>query len=242
MEDGADFEVAADIGGAFAHAEEAKAAFAFGAGGVVIGVEADTVIMDGQLDVVAGLGEVDGHVPGTGVFLNVAQGFLEDAVEGEFDAGREAKGQFRADELDGDTSPPGKLGADAVEAGDEADVIQDAGVEIARDAFHFLDGPADDGVEFFGFAPGRAVAGGELVHQHLAADEHGAEHLGDGVVQFKGHAPTLNLLHLHHAVRQGPQYFLVVPGLGHVRHHDPKGRAFETIPGQGTNRKVARHL
>ena len=38
--------------------------------------------------------------------------------------------------------------------------------------------------------------------------EDGAEMLGDVVVQFEGHAPALGFLHLHHALRQGPQQFL----------------------------------
>ena len=66
--------------------------------------------------------------------------------------------------------------------------------------------------------------------------------LGDVVVQFEGHEPALGFLGLHHAVRQGPQHFLVAPGLRHVGHHDAEGGALGPIPGQRTNREVRRHL
>jgi hypothetical protein len=81
-----------------------------------------------------------------------------------------------------------------------------------RDALHFFDSLADYLMEFYRLSLRWPVARRKLVRQRLAANQDGAEHLGNGVVQFEGHAPALGFLHLHHAMRQGPQNFLVAPG------------------------------
>ena len=61
-------------------------------------------------------------------------------------------------------------------------------------------------------------------------------------MQFKGHAPALGFLRLHHAARQGPQLFLGPPGLRHVGHHHADGRVGETILCQWTNGDLRRYF
>ena len=123
-----------------------------------------------------------------------------------------------------------ELRAGVAQDGDQTQFVQDAGPQIARDALHFFGRLAEQLAEFR--SPRRFAGpsrGRKFVRQRLAADEDGAEQLGDVVVQFEGHAPALGFLHLHHAVRQGPQHFLVAPGLRHVRHHHADDRVVRNL-------------
>jgi hypothetical protein len=78
-------------------------------------------------------------------------------------------------------------------------------------------------------------------HQRLAAEDDGAEQLGDAVVQFEGHAPALVLLHLHHAVRQRPQQLPRSAGPPSGPSPPSRSRALNAHSIPGTNGDLHRH-
>ena len=198
---------------------------------MVIRIEADPVVIDRQLNEGA-QPQAHGHMAGAGVLLHVSQGFLENAVERQLGVGGQPRGQPRAGQLDGHAGPIRELRAGGAQGGDQTQLVQYTGPQITRDALHFFGRPAEHLAESSRLSLQWPVARGKFFLQRLAAKEGAAKKLGDVVVQFEGHAPALGFLHLHHAVRQGPQPFLVVPGLGHVRHHQADGCTVETILGQ----------
>ena len=69
--DGRDRHLAVKSAGALLHAGEAEA------GGLLIGVEADAVVLDGELEFAFGEDEGEADFTGAGVAGDVGEGFLE---------------------------------------------------------------------------------------------------------------------------------------------------------------------
>jgi len=111
-----------------------------------------------------------------------------------------------------------------------------------RDALHFFGRLAKHLAKFHRLPFRRSIARRrKAVRQRLAVKEDATEQLGNVVVQFEGHPPALGFLHLHDAVRQGPQQFFGPPGLRQVRHHQAEACAVETLLGQGTDGNLHRY-
>ena len=152
--------------------------FPFRPVGVTIRVEADPVVMDRQLNDGALLLQAHRHVAGAGVLLHVLQGFLENAVERQLGVGGQPRGQLHAGQLDGHARPLRELRAGVAQDGDQTQLVQDAGPQIARDALHFFGRLAEHLAEFDRLSLRWPVARRKFVRQRLAANEDGAEQAG----------------------------------------------------------------
>ncbi len=197
-------------------------------------IEAGAVVLDGQLHEVGLLRELHRHVAGAGVLIHVFQGFLKNAVKRELGVGGQPGGQLHAGQFDGHSGAMSELRAGGAKDGFQSQFVQHAGPEVAGDALHFLGRLAEHLAEF------HRLERRQFLHERLATKEDGAEQLGDVVVQFEGHAPALGLLHLQHAVGQGPQQLLVAPGLRHVRHDHADRHAFKADLGDFLDRDLHR--
>ena len=124
-------EGAARIGRSLAHAEQTQAAVSVSSGRVMIRIEADSVVIDRQLNEGRPSGELYRHVAGVGVALDVFQSFLKNAVERQFGVGGQSRGQLHAGQLDGHARPLRELRAGIAQDGDQTQFVQDTGAQIA---------------------------------------------------------------------------------------------------------------
>src|SRR5437867_2177044 len=110
-----DLERGANVRGALAHVQQAPAGFSGQAGMW----EALAVVTNGHSQkVVRGLQD-DGGRGSAGMFFNVAQGFLSNAVNGQFELGRQAGEIFRRGEIYVDAGPLGDFLDQTAEGGDQ---------------------------------------------------------------------------------------------------------------------------
>lgn len=164
-------ELTAEEADAFLHGGEAEAV------GDGIGLEAKAIV--GDFDFVGA--EADGDLLGVGVAGDVAEGFLEDTVEGEVDFGDvRGEGAFD-DEVDWGAATLEGGAAFGSGGGFQAEVVEHGGVEAAG-----------EGVELFGEGGDLGTEG--FVFGEAGGDGDGGEALGEIVVEFAGDAAAFVFL------------------------------------------------
>lgn len=191
---GIEFEAAAGELDAFREAGEAEG-IAAGEGGR--GIEAAAAV--GDLDVEGGGIGDDGDLrgAGTGVAGDVGEGFLHDAVGGEFERSGETRGGEGELEVECKASLATHGGEVGLEGGAKAEVVEQARAELEREG-------ADGREEFIGDADGFAeggAGGGGAGSLELKAEA--GEELTDLIVQLVGEGVALVFLHAEEAGGEG---------------------------------------
>jgi len=103
----------------------------------------------------------------TGVVLHVLQGFLENAAEHQFGAGRRPHGQLHASQLDGPAGLLREFRARVAQHGEQSQFIQDAGSQVARDALRLAGRVAEHQAEFDRLPLRGAAVRRELVRKNV---------------------------------------------------------------------------
>jgi hypothetical protein len=176
---GGDGDGAAGEAGPLLHAGEANAGAVAGGGFV----EALAVVGNGEM----GAGERKAHLRGFGMFEDVAERFLGDAVQHEL----QVPGQFRGREgqVDGRAAAFEEQAALGFESGRQTEVIEHRGMELAGEAVDVV----RDAGDLFLDALVAEVGGG---------DGDGGQALREIVVEFAGDAAALVFLRAHQAAGQ----------------------------------------
>lgn len=174
-----------DKRGTFLHAFEAEA---FGLG---LGIKTDAVIGDVENEIVVDLGEGDGDVFGLGVFDDVGEALLKDAIEGGFDILGKGDVGIGDGELEIPIVLVGGVFGFGFDGIDETKLIDKGWTQVFEGFAGFFEAAFDggDGGLGHGFGFGRVEIEGDKNGLELNGET--AEGVSEDVVQFAGEAGAL---------------------------------------------------
>src|SRR5689334_7531776 len=157
-------------------------------------VEAPPVVANRDAEQAGISFKIEGDAGSAGVLLDVAERFLDNAVEIEFGVGGQTGGQPRNVDADRNGRALVKLGAQAADGGSQTQIVEFAWPEIAGNSARLVNCLLQMSLRLEGVAPGARILLQQTFFNRLKAEFHRGENLDDAVVEFTGHSAALGFL------------------------------------------------